>query len=494
MANTNKIDLLIDLYELKNIDQKYIPLVFELRNNFYLLSNYAYNNSNGEFSVNEIDLFIFKNISHCGISKHFDLEILLLTINDSKSLIDKYSITFDTINVNETSKERLFLEEYIYSNLVSTAELHYDSIRHGITSNKIIASYRKILASLYDITLDSDEDLIKQNDIIIQESMLIFEKGNYLAYASTFKQCMEFTRQTDKSILYIGSSYIVFSNLLELAKNTDLAVYTTDKFMNPIFYSKLMRNENYCGVIRRSRNKVKVPSTYEGAIITDRLSDTNSISCQNTLFKVFSLSNYINDYNWNDTMKKSLLSIVSEAIDYSQSTNSILKSDYKYIYSGFGHRYIADKKEVLLNRIISKEINDVIILVGDLIDNKTIDDLLLDSTSRFIITCGLDQKVVSKYKDSSYVVSTADIDDLYTICKSIEFVNSSLINALKIKPKIYLSVSSFDEIKYTSIFRYFEFENVTLLSKDIKDGFKELVLKLYNINIINFDEDSLAIA
>lgn len=492
--SAKKTDLLINIHDKTKEDYDVINSILKLRNNFLTLSYYAVENSKGEFSTNEIDYFLFKNIKYCIVTKYIDHNALNNTIERSNELIEKYSIADNKYDTHELTSEYVLLEEYSYHNLYYANRLHIDTMKLGITSNKIIALYRKLIVSL---TVQSEEyldEIIKINDTIIQESMLLYEKGNYLTYASTIKHDMEFNSQSNKSIIYAGNSYIVFSYLLEMTKDIDIFLYTTDKFINPIFYSKLMRYENYYGAIKNSRNKLKIPATYEGSVIIDNISDAHNISAQNNLFKVFEIDEYINNGINDETSRNSLFSTITKAINHSLESNSTLKSDYKHIYSGFGHRYISDKKEVLLNRLISKEINEVYILVGSEIDNKLIDDLLKDSTSRFIVTCGLEQKVISKYNDNNYVVSSGDINDLYSACKSIEFVNTSLINALKAKPKIYLSVSSFEEFRYISIFRYFDFSNVTVLARDISDNYKALFTKMFGINIINSDEDALAIA
>lgn len=494
MIKANEFDLLITIHDKVEKDVNDINLVLELRRNFLVLSYYAIEHSEGEFSVGEIDYFLFRNIKYCIISKYLNNTSLNNIISESVKLIEKYSINLTEPEVFEFKSRDILINEYTYSNLYYVNKLHIDSMKLGITSNKIIALYKKLIVAVNTQSDDILEEIIKLNDTIIQESMLLYEKGNYLTYASTIKQDMEFINPTNKSILYAGNSYIVFSYILELTKDTGIFVYTTDKFINPIFYSKLARYENYNGVIRTFRNKLKVPVTYEGSIIVDNTTDFNLIVGQNNQFKVFEIDNYINATSNNETLKNSLFDTISSAIRHSMESNSLLKSDYKHIYSGFSHRYIADKKEVLLNRLISKEINEVIILAGFEIDNKIIDDLLKDATSRFIMTCGLDQKIISKYKDNNYVVSSADINDLYTVCKSIEFVNSSLINALKVKPKIFISATLFEEFRYISIFRYFDFSNITVLSKDIHDDYKALFSKMYDINVIKVDEDTLAIA
>lgn len=494
MISIKKVDLLIDIHDKTEKDADDIKLILELRHNFLILSDYAIENSKGEFSVSDIDHFLFDNVKYCVISKQIEHSTLNSVIEASNKLIKKYSIDLNKVKNFDLARDNTLIEEYSYNNLYYVNRLHIDSMKLGITSNKIIALFKKLIVSLYNQSEDAYAEITKLNDIIIQESMLIYEKGNYLTYASTVKQDMEFNNQSNKSILYAGSSYIVFSYILELTKDKNIFVYTTDKFINPIFYSKLMRYENYNGVIRYFSGKLKLPSSFEGSIIVDSIHEYKQLSSSNSQFKVFEIDSYINNGNTDKTSNDALFNTISIAINHSINTNSSLKSDYKHIYSGYGHRYISDKKEVLLNRLISKEINEVIILVGHEIESKIIDELLKDSTNRFIITCGLDQKVVSKYKDNSYVVSSGDINDLYTACKSIEFVNSSLINALKAKPRIFLSASNFSDFRSISIFKYFEFNNITVLTKDISDSFKALFNEIYEINITNSDEDILAIA
>ncbi len=493
MIKENSNKFLMEIHGLTKNNLEQIKLQLDLRNKFFVLSYYAVSNAKGEYAVSSVDNFIFNHIRYCNILNKYDIDVLNNVLNKTTKLIDSLSINYSSKSISNNSIN-IPLSEYCYTNLYYAARLHNDSIKHGITSNKIISTYKKIILLLNEDDDNTLEKLVELNDIVIQEAMQIFEKGNYLSYASTVKQCFVYSEPTNNSIIYAGRSYKVFSKLLEATKNTDMFVYTTDKFINPIFYSKLLRFENYNGSLKYLNEKVRIPSSYEGSMIVDTLLDYKSVTVSNTSFKVFEIDDYINNNVEGNNDEKHLSSVISEAIKHSFNNNSLLKSDYKELYSGFGHRFISDKKEILFSRIISKEISEVFILIGEYIDNKTIEYILKDSTSRFIITSDINQKVITKYKENNYVVSSGDIDELYTVCKSIEFVNSSLINALKIKPKIYLSAPSFEYFRYISVFRYFGFNDVTVLTNDIANSFKELFDKMYEINISNINEEIHAIA